>query len=296
MKVKVPCSTANFGSGIDCMGAALNRYLYVEAEISSRNAATFGDGFSSPIADGDNLFLSAAASVFRKAGQVCPGIRMHMTTEIPLSRGLGSSASAIVAGTLFANKCLGEPYTVGQLIDIATALEGHPDNIVPCMVGGFTIAAADAGKVSYARSPIGTELRFVTAIPAFTLSTREARAVLPRDIPLATAVRQIQRACLLTSSLQNGHWESLRFAMQDEIFTPARKHLIPGWDAVVSAAEANGALGVMISGAGPTVIALTTEHETEIEGAMQAAFEQHGIACETVVLEADQVGACVETE
>lgn len=294
MLVRVPCSTSNLGSGIDCLGVALDRYLRVSASVAERTRFTFGSGFAAPIPDGDNLFLAAARRVCEMADKPLSPMHVHMETQIPTARGLGSSATAIVAGVLFANEALHCGMTTSELVDIATGLEGHPDNVTPCLTGGFTVAMQQDGHVAYARCTLGKELAFVAAVPDFTLSTEAARAVLPTSIPLCDAVGQLQRACLLTAALSRGAWRLLGGAMRDAVFTPARKGMIPGFDSVCEAAMAQGALGVMLSGAGPTVIAVALDRREAIAAAMQQAFLQHGVLADTAILSADNEGAIVE--
>lgn len=296
MRIRVPCSTANLGSGIDCLGIALNRYLTVHASVAAQNQFSFGSGFMKPITERDNLFLAAIKQVCQAVGEPELCVNAQMDTEIPASRGLASSASAIVAGVLFANEALGRPLLEKELIDLAAKVEGHPDNVVPCMLGGFTAASMQGTHVIYTTHPICSEIAFVAAVPDFTLATHDARAVLPTHVSLVTAVSQLQRACVLTAALSVGRWELIQDAMRDDVFTPARKHLISGFDDVYQAALDNGALGVMLSGAGPTLIAISRDGHISLADAMREAFAIHQVHAETQILFADNTGATVITE
>ncbi len=290
MMIRVPCSTANLGPGIDCLGIALDRYLTVEAVESDGVRFVFSSGFDRQIPDADNLFLVAAIRVFELAERPFHGVKADMTTQIPVSRGLASSAAAIVAGAIWANETLQRPFTTDELIFIASGIEGHPDNIVPCMLGGFTTSMLESGGVSYFRQTVDNTLTFVAAIPDFMLSTHDARAILPTEVSLSTAVTQLQHACFVQAAMMGRDYRLLRCAMADLIFTPARKHLIPGFDDVSRAALDQGALALMISGAGPTVIALTKDNQDAIALAMQASFRDHGVQAETAMLLADNGG------
>lgn len=295
--VKVPASTANIGTGVDCLGIALSKYLTVVFEPGEELEVVFRDGFARPIPLEQNLVYEGARRVFSRACQTMPPMRIAMTTEIPGSRGLGSSASAIIAGVYGANAWLGEPLSEATLIDIATEIEGHPDNIVPCAVGGFTIAmAAPSGEVQYHKIVPNRYLRFVTAIPDFELSTKKARSVVPPAFSRGDLVTQLQRACFLVGCLASGDLRCLDVASDDIVFTPARKGLIPGFDEVTGAAMEHGAMCAMISGAGPTIIAFAQGREEEIAAAMQGGFAAVGIASQVEVLCADTKGAIVIAE
>ncbi|MEG0751364.1 MAG: homoserine kinase [Oscillospiraceae bacterium] len=293
-EITVPGSTANVGSGVDCFGIALPLRLHAVISASDTLEFIFGSGFDSDIELEKNLFLSAALRVCALTGHAFPPVRVVMTTEIPQSRGLASSASAIVAGALCANELLDSPLTRHELISVAADIEGHPDNVVPCCEGGFTVAAMIDGQTLYRKSELHS-LRFALAVPQYELSTAKARAVLPKTVELSCAIGQLQRACLLVSALENDDRSLLCAASEDLIFTPARRALIPGFDEVCAAAKSAGAFCSMISGAGPAIIALCDEscaHEAAI--AMGGAFQAIGIQSTTHALCADNNGARIE--
>ncbi len=292
-RVRVPASSANIGTGVDCLGIALSRYLTVDFEPSDTMEVVFASGFDSEIPPDKNLVLEGAKRLFARAGESMPALKITMHTDIPASRGLGSSASAIVAGVWGANALLGGRFSLSELIREATAIEGHPDNIVPCAVGGFTVSMCCAGEVFYHRAAPDKRLKFITAVPDYELSTKLARSVVPQEFPLTAVVSQLQRACYLVAGLMSGDLRALDHATEDVVFTPARKSLIPGFDPVTCAALQNGALCAMISGAGPTIIAFATENELGIAQAMQEGFAKADIASEVHVLEADLDGAVV---
>ena len=295
--VKVPASTANIGTGVDCLGIALSKYLTVVFEESDTLEFVFKAGFDHPIPLDQNLVYEGARRVFERAGQPLPPWKVTMVTDIPGSRGLGSSASAIVAGAYGANAWLGEPLPESELINIATEIEGHPDNIVPCAVGGFTIAmAGPGGEVQYHKIVPNRYLRFVTAIPDYELSTKKARAVVPGEFSRGDLVTQLQRACFLVGCLASGDLRCLDVASDDIVFTPARRALIPGFDEVTGAAMAHGAMCSMISGAGPTILAFAQGREQEIADAMKAGFARAGIDSAVEILCADTKGAIVIAE
>ncbi len=291
--IRVPSSTANIGSGVDCMGIALGLYLSVHASAAETDEFVFRRGFSCDIPREDNLFLFSADRLFDAAGETAPKMRIEMDTEIPCARGLGSSAAAIAAGLCYANACMGDPFSMDELIKHANAIEGHPDNVVPCLVGGFTVCAVDGERVYYEKSRLDDELKFVVAVPEFELSTKLARSVIPAQLPLNVAVSQLQRACLLSHALCRRDYSALAFASEDMIFTPPRRSLIPAFDEVRTRAVNAGAICAMISGAGPSIAAICTENENEVANSMTEGFAQADIESYALILTADNAGAMV---
>ncbi len=294
--VKVPSSTANIGTGVDCLGIALSKYLTVVMESSDAFDVIFKEGFDKDIPLEENLVYVGAKRIFEKAGVEFPTVKFTMFTDIPGSRGLGSSASAIVAGVYLANAWLGEPYEEHVLISEASAIEGHPDNIVPCAVGGFTISMMDGSDVHYHKIVPNRDLRFITAIPDYELPTKLARSVIPAEFSTKEIITQLQRACFLVGALASGDLRQLNIASQDIIFTPARHKLIPGFDDVSTNAMENGAMCSMISGAGPTIIAFATTNLDQIAQTMQDGFSVNKIESSVEILKADTKGAIVIVE
>lgn len=294
VEVRAPASSANLGAGVDCLGVALTNYLTVRFEPADEQTLVFGDGFAAPVPAADNLVLRSAARIFEKAGASLPALRVSARTQIPMSRGMGSSASAIVAGVCGANALLGNRFDTAALLREAAAIEGHPDNVAPCLFGGVTAAMRDGDDVFVRRARFPDALRIVVCVPDFELSTKKARSVLPESVPLRTAAAQLSRACFLTASLFAGGLEHLDAASADALFTPARKPLIPGYDEVAGAARGAGALCAMISGAGPSIAAFARPEAAQaVAEAMDKAFAGCGIRSQARVLSADNEGAKV---
>ncbi|MEA4911170.1 MAG: homoserine kinase [Oscillospiraceae bacterium] len=291
--VRVPASSANLGSGVDCMGLALSRYLTVCFESAKKTEAIFADGFDAPVPQADNLILRGARRIFEKAGEAMPALRMTARTEIPISRGMGSSASAIIAGVCGANMLLGNRFSTDDLLNEAADIEGHPDNVVPCLLGGLTVAMQSGGRVFVRRTSFPAALRIAVCVPDFKLSTQTARGVLPKDVPLAAATGQLARACFLTASLFGGGvLTDLDKASADALFTPARTPLIPGFSDAAREAREAGALCAMISGAGPSVAAFTSPADAaSVCAAMVRGFAGAGIRAVSFDLSADNAGA-----
>jgi homoserine kinase len=216
--------------------------------------------------------------------------------RVPLSRGLGSSAAAVVGGLVAANEMAGRPLSREELLHLATEMEGHPDNVAPALFGGFTAACLADGKVSWLRLSPPLALQAVVVIPEREVPTARARAVLPEMVPHADAVQNVGRTALLVGAIATGELAHLRVAMQDRLHEPYRAALIPGMPEALEAARQAGALGAALSGAGSTLLALATENFDAIGAAMRAALEAHGLRSQALTLEPDLAGAVVEVE
>lgn len=293
MKIRIPATSANLGPGFDTLGLALSLYNTVEMEFRHSGLKIEVEGLGKDtIPKGEsNIVYRSAQKVFQMAGKQVDGLYLKLTNEIPLSRGLGSSAAAIVGGIVAANQLCDGALDLQTLLQIATDIEGHPDNVVPALLGGFTIAGMEQGEVRYVRLEPLSGLKAVVAVPEFTLSTHKSRGVLPTHVSLQDAVFNVSRTAFLVAALSLGHIQLLGMAMEDRLHQPYRCDLVPGMEAVWQAAKNAGALSAALSGAGPCLIAFASQHTDEIGQAMQKAFLAHGIKSEIVVLSPDRTGA-----
>ncbi|MCE2432268.1 MAG: homoserine kinase [Candidatus Latescibacteria bacterium] len=295
-RIRLPGSTANLGPGYDALGMALSIYNYVAVKIRSQPGLSFrieGEGKGILPADEVNLFYRAAQFTAQRAEKILPGIDIHMHNTVPLARGLGSSSTAIVGGVIAANCLLGEPFSQMEMLDIATAIEGHPDNVSPCLLGGFTASTMNDNRVACVRALPPKELRAVVAIPEFELKTEDARNVLPNTISHRDAVFSTSRACIVTAALITGNFEHLAVGMQDRLHHPYRAKLIPGFDQILAEAVNAGAWGAALSGAGPTLVALTTQNADAIGQAMIGIWAKKNIRARYQILKVDPSGATV---
>ncbi|RKP54258.1 homoserine kinase [Cohnella endophytica] len=255
--VKVPASTANLGPGFDSLGMALSLYAWVSiAPASSTRITLVGDNLSGIAQDKSNLIYVVAQSVFEKAGVVLPELDIGIRSDIPLTRGLGSSASAIVGALVAANALIGDVLSKDELFQMATALEKHPDNVGASLFGGIIAAAWDGSRAEYVRIEPPKGMDVLVAIPEFELSTKKARNVLPEQIPMQDAVFNVTHSSLLTAALASGRLDLLAHAMRDRLHQPYRAALIPGMETILREATEHGALGAVLSGAGPTLLLL----------------------------------------
>jgi homoserine kinase len=284
--VKIPATSANLGPGFDVLGVAVQLYNEVTLETdrvvnSSRKPASMplsaeirGAGVDSLPLDDSNLVVRAAFNVFQKTKRWPASLYVRMLNRIPLSRGLGSSAAATLGGMCAANRLVGSPLSDQEVLDMAVELEGHPDNLVPAMFGGICVAGMIQHHARYLKFRAPWSLRAVICVPHLTLSTSEARRVLPSRIPLSAAVFTSSRLAFLIGALIQRRYDYLSFAMDDVLHQPARATMLPGLAEVIDEAKRAGAYGSALSGAGSCVIAFTRPGATakQVGQAMQKKF------------------------
>jgi homoserine kinase len=256
-RVRVPASTANLGPGFDTLGMALDLYAEIEMKVSEKTTVRLsGPHLEGVPTDKSNLVYKVAQLVFEQAGVSIPELEISMSSEIPLARGLGSSAAAIVGGMYAANTLIGSPLTDDDLFQLAARLENHPDNIGASLFGGIVVATWDGIRAEYIRLEPHERLEVLVAIPHFHLETSKARHVLPEQIAFKDAVYNVSHVALLTAALCSGRLDMIRHAMRDRLHQTYRANLIPGMAKILAEAEHYGALGAALSGAGPSIMAL----------------------------------------
>jgi homoserine kinase len=289
---RVPASTSNLGAGFDALSLALQRYLKISVEPATAFEifATGLDASSIPRTP-DNLIRRVADRVAKGRGRQLPPFRMTIENEIPLARGMGSSAAAIIAGVSCYELAADDPLSERDVFQYALEFESHPDNLAAALRGGLVATAlADDGDVLIAKLSVADGVRTVVVIPEFELSTEKARGVLPQTYSRKDAVYNIQRSALTVAALTTGNFAQLREAMKDRIHQPYRAALIPGLDEILGI-ETPGLLSVALSGAGPTVLALAEPQKAEAVGqAIVRVFEKHGVKASPLVVNIDTEG------
>ena len=283
IKVSVPATSANVGPGFDAVGLAVTLYNTATFEESDRLDISSADGTRIPRGE-TNLIYRSARTLFERVGKKLPPLKIVQTNPIPMARGLGSSSACIIAGLLGANRMLGDVLNTQELLTLATAIEGHPDNVAPALLGGLTASVFEDGQVYSVKRAVDASLCFAAVVPDYKLLTEAARAALPAQVPHRDAVYNLARATLLPAAFCGGMHE-----------------LIPGSKEVFDLARRCGALGVYVSGAGSTVMAVAERSDAD---AFYAGLEE-GLAalegldgCEGFTLlrlDADNDGAAVET-
>ncbi|WP_457631682.1 homoserine kinase [Oceanithermus sp.] len=263
-RLYVPATIANLGSGFDSLGAALGLYLEVEFREAGEDSFLY-EGEGRLETGPENAVHQAARAAFATAGREGVPLAIRVFNPIPLARGMGSSAAARVAGAMIADRLLGGSLGREGVFEVATRLEGHPDNVAPAVYGGFQLALQDPPRAVAVAHP--DDLLFVLAVPGFELSTSAAREALPDQAPLADAVFNLARAALWPLALAAGDLELMREAARDRLHQPYRLKLMPGARAALEAAAALGA-PAFVAGAGPTVAAITRGDPRELVAAL----------------------------
>ncbi|MBA2700089.1 MAG: homoserine kinase [Chloroflexi bacterium] len=301
--VEVPASSANLGAGYDCLGVALAMTNQVDLEVRSWSRGAIeltvdGEGRDELTEDRDNRFVRGLeAALLTERGELPAGVgwRITMRNEIPLSRGLGSSAAATVAGVVAADALLGGILDRATKLRIATAVEGHPDNAAAALLGGFVVAASTPDGVESVRFDVPRDLRAVLFIPDLRLSTGTMRGALPELVPLADAVANLGAVGLGVAGLAAGRTDLLRWMTVDRLHQPYRSKVYPQLPVLIGAARDAGALGACLSGAGSTIIAFADSMAgiTRIEAAFAAAAADTDLDGRISVVEPRNAGARV---
>jgi homoserine kinase len=297
--VRVPASTANLGPGFDCLGMALNLYAWLEMEYADRTTIRLiGDNVQGLPEDKSNLIYQVAQQVFARAGLPERELSISMYSDIPLTRGLGSSASAIVAALAAANALIGHRLSNDELFQIATQIENHPDNVGASLFGGIVAAMWDGKRASHVRLEPPEHLEVLVVIPEYELSTKHARAVLPGEVSLQDAVYNLSHSSVLVAALATGRLDLIREAMRDRLHQPYRASLVPGMTHILEHATERGALGVALSGAGPTLLALVdarSGRNDDLEAFMIDTLRASGIPARTMWLKPEGRGVAILT-
>lgn len=295
--VKVPATTANLGPGFDALGLALD--LWNETEFIATDdrqivVTVKGEGEGKLPGDADNPIIDAALQVYDRAKKTCTGLRVHCLNRVPLSSGLGSSSAAMLTGMLGANALLGSPFSDEEILKMAIETEGHPDNVAPAMLGGLVASIVHEERVISLKLPAKANrspMHVTIVLPDFDFPTKQARAILPKQVERKDAIYNISRAVLVTEALRTGDLDLLGKAMTDALHQPYRLPLIPGAQAALEAARHAGAAAVALSGAGPSLIAFSSKLEPAIGAAMKRAFEAAGLTARIFELGTSYEGA-----
>ena len=287
-EIAVPASVGNLGPGFDALSVALQLYVRVRVTDRTGPADSIETVFAGAAPDGDNAIEHAFRAARARAGIPTPGIRLAVTTDIPMRAGLGSSAAATVAGLRLYN-ALTSALSDDDILAIATDLEGHPDNAAACLLGGLTVSCrCDNGRVVARSWRWPQRLRFVAATPEVTLATREARAVLPEKVTLGDAVFNLQHALLLVRALDDERDDDLKEAFRDRWHQPPRTVLVPGLREALSI-DHPSILGVCLSGSGPTIVAVARPgHEQEAASKLDDLYRRIGLSVTIRILAAHQ--------
>ena len=293
--IKVPATSANLGPGFDSLGLALD--LWNETTFTPANEFSVqvnGEGADRLSSGRNNLILRTAQRLAERSGKPLLPFHAECINLIPLSSGMGSSSAAILTGLLAGNALLDSPLSQEDILNLASEMEGHPDNVASALLGGLVVATVNEGRVIAHQVPIGADFHITIVLPDFYLPTKQARAALPKKVLIRDAVYNISRAVLITEAFRGGDLSLLGEAMSDKLHQPYRLPLIPGAQSAMDAAREAGASAVALSGAGPGLIAFSSKTESNIGESMKRAFEASGLEARIFHLGVSSQGAEIQ--
>jgi len=300
--IRVPATSANLGSGFDTIGMAVSLYnIFKVMELLPEHEyriEAHGEGARELSDPSANLVVRAYEEACRRWGVKGPGLSLWCHNIIPLCRGLGSSAGAVVAGVLIAKHLTCRDADEEELLRIMTMIEGHPDNVAPCFLGGMVVSCWDGEELRYVRLPaLPPEVLCVVAVPNERVKTSDARKALPGQVPFEDAVFNLGRAALLTAAWATGKWEYLKWGMDDRLHQQYRSKLFKGGEVIFSRVrDLPECLSVAISGSGPSVIALVNGPTQRVAEAMCKTFTENGVRSQFFVLDGSANGAHVSVD
>ena len=302
IRLKIPATTANLGSGFDTLGMALNLYnIFTVKEILPEGEYTseiWGEGVNLLKDAKKNMLVTSYIKACEEWNVTPKGFAFESCNAVPLNRGLGSSSTAVVAGVMIADILSGVKHNEAELLRVMTKIEGHPDNVVPCYTGGMTVSCWDGESLRYVRLPaLPEDLNVIAAVPDFEVRTEDARRILPESVPFRDAVFNVSHASILCAAWAMGRWDLLRVGMEDRLHQAHRAKLFPGETGEKFFSEiANhpDCVATAISGSGPTMIAIVRGKPGKLSQAMCRIFTEGGAGSHFFVLNCTSCGASAE--
>ncbi len=308
VSVKVPATIANIGPGFDCLGLAVPIYntitieetvlpgTGVEINVLASEDLTDELSLEHIQMDENSIIYKAVELLYNSIGQTPSELKITIHSEIPIAKGLGSSASVIVGGLIAANELLGHPADEAALLSIATEVEGHPDNITPAIVGGIVISSSeDDGSIIYRKLNWPEDWVLTVVIPDYELATEISRSVLPKEVPMKDAVFNLQRMAMFTTALANKDAELMKLALKDKLHQPYRQKLVPGFDKITEKLKhEDSVMGCVLSGAGPSVLVISQKNGADkVREIIKETWKDLDINVKVVTLPIEQNGAKV---
>lgn len=306
VSVKVPATTANFGSGFDCFGMALPIYNIITIEETVLPGTGVEINVISETDDDDelaiehipkdenNIIYKAVEMLYNLIGQSPSELKINIKSQIPIAKGLGSSASIIVGGLLAANELLGKPADEAALLSIATEVEGHPDNVTPAIVGGFTLTSQeDDGSIVYRKIAWPEEWHLTVCLPNYELATDISRSVLPKEVPLKDASFNARRTAMFIEALHTKDAELMKLALQDKLHQPYRTKLVPGLENIMeNLKHEENVIGCVLSGAGPALLVISQRNNLDkIKSIVSETWENYNVKTDIRTLKVEEHGA-----
>ncbi len=285
ISIKIPGSTSNLGAGFDTLGMAVNLFLNLEAAASDKlQIEVSGEGENEIPANANNLIYRSYRQYFRFVKEKIVPIKLSVKNEIPLKRGLGSSGAAIVGGIILAREMAKKKVSDEELLNIAASVEGHADNVTPSMLGGLTACCMFKNRVIAGKIKFPKNIKLVAVMPDLNISTKKAREILPKQINFKDAVFNVQRVSLFINSLYTSDFKNMKYYLCDKLHQDYRKKFIPGFDSALKKGLEAGAIGIYLSGSGPTIMAFCRDRESIVAKAVTDVLNRKNISCKTVHL------------
>ena len=295
IRVRIPATTTNLGSGFDCLGLALSLYNTVELEVGDGKTTVTvkGEGEEELHKPESNWVLLGIRKLYQKIGKHCPTLHLTLINKIPFSRGLGSSAAAYLGGLVSANLLSGKKLSNEEILELAVDREGHPDNVIPAYTGGLVISCRTKEKTLWIKCEKPKIPKMLVIIPDLPMGTSESRRILPKKVPFEDAVHNLTRTALLVGALNENRWDLLRNAMEDKLHQQYRdtKHKL--FARSITAAYKAGALGAAMSGSGSSILAFVPNKNTKVGPVIQRIFAEQKIPVRILPLKVDNRGLTV---
>lgn len=297
IRIEVPATSANVGPGFDCMGVALdwNNVITVE-DTGTRNVEiVVPDGCEVFLPRNDkNYVYKAMKKVFDITNKPFSGYKITIDQNVPVTRGLGSSSSAIVGGLAGANYLLGNPLSEDEILNIACNMEGHPDNVAPALLGGFVVSVQEGRKVHCIKADVSDEITFAALIPDFHFSTKKSRGLLPRYVSHRNAVYNLSHASFTASAFMTGDFSKLGTGVKDRLHESYRISRIKNGADIINMCRESGAVACYLSGAGPTVMSIVLGDSSEFENKVNSELKVHFSDWSLKILKANNNGVIVK--
>lgn len=294
IKLRVPASSANMGAGFDTLGVAVGLYNRMEIEeipegleIINKNTQSFVPK------DENNLIYRAMLYLFNHVGHKPKGCRIAQNSQIPMTRGLGSSSACIIGGMLAANIISGRTLSYNEIIHLAAKMEGHPDNVGPALFGGFCVSLTDGEKTIIKSAKLEGHIKFAVIIPDFFVATKKSRGVLPSRVDFRDAVYNVGHASMFQAAMLSGDMEALSMGVKDKLHQQYRKNYVDGMEDIFEKTYSLGSRATYLSGSGPTILSILDGDYKRFGNGMQEYFIENSLKWKCMILPIDNVGAVV---
>lgn len=294
IKVKVPASSANMGAGFDTLGVAVSLYNRIMLEeipeglvINTINPTGF------VLQNENNLIYRAMKVVFDEVSYKPTGIKIVQDSAVPVTRGLGSSSACIIGGMIGANVMSGRQLSYSDILDLATKMEGHPDNVAPALYGGFCVSMTDNGHTYTKSYKLNPSIKFAVMIPDYFVATKKSRGLLPEQVRLSDAAYNISRASMFQAALISGDMEILKAAADDKLHQPYRKLYVDGMEEIFKKSYESGSRATYLSGSGPTIVSVIDGNYDKFKADMLKFFKENSHRWICKILSIDNVGTIV---